>query len=274
MLQRLTHAAISFAIVVVVYQVYVLVAVPFLEPQWSGQAVARSSTYGQHVRVRTTPHKYRQLLSAYFPADHWCLREPPKTFENGRAMVVLDDYHPQDNGQVRVDRMLILFFPQPRVPGSAPPRDAIVLEAPAGAVLQMDKSLRSGPTTGAKMQWGKLPGKIVIRSDMRAPGPRDDFYLVTRDLQITEQMIRTDAEVDLRIGPHQGHGRQLELRLLPSDQGGWIEYRWNRVAGNYPRCGCDRCARKWSGGRARIGIHVPHCSSPWITIGAGRLRAR
>ncbi len=220
MLQRLTHAAISFALVVAVYQVYVAVAVPFLEPQWSGRAVSKSSASGQPVRARAAPHKYRKLLAAYFPADHWSLQKPPKTFENGRAMIVLDDYHPQDNGQVRVDRLVILFFPQRRDLGSAPPRDAIVLEAPAGAVLQMDKSLRSGPTTGAKLQWGKLPGKIVIRSDMRAPGPQDDFYLVTRDLQITEQMIRTDAEVDLRIGPHRGHGRQLELRLLPSDQAG------------------------------------------------------
>ena len=50
MFQRLTHAAISFAIVVVVHQVYVLVVVPFLEPQWNEQALARSSTGGQHGR--------------------------------------------------------------------------------------------------------------------------------------------------------------------------------------------------------------------------------
>jgi hypothetical protein len=220
MLQRLTHAAISFAIVVAVYQVYVLVAVPFLEPQWSGQAVAQSSTPGQHVLAHTAPHKYRELLAAYFPADHWSLREPPKTFENGQTMVVLDDYHPQDNGQVRVDRLVLLFFPHPRVPGSVPPRDAMVLEAPHGAVLQMDKSLRGGPTTGVKMQWGKLPGKIILRSDMRDRGPQDDFYLVTHDLHITEHMIRTDAEVEMRLGPHKGHGRELEIRLLPSEQAG------------------------------------------------------
>ena len=220
MLQRLTHAAISFAIVAVVYQVYVVVAVPFLEPSWSGQAVAHDSMPRQHGRAQAGPHKYRKLLSAYFPADHWSLREPPKTFESGRTMVVLDDYHSRENGQVRVDRLVILFFPRPHVPGSDPPRDAIVLEAPQGAVLQMDKSLRGGPTTGAKMQWADLPGKIVIRSDMRDPGPQDDFHLVTRDLHITEQMIRTDAEVDLRMGPHRGHGRHMELRLLPSDHSG------------------------------------------------------
>jgi|GEM_PF-1423917 len=218
MLQRLTHAAISFALVVAIYQMYVLVAVPFLEPPWCEQAVAHSSTPGQHARAHTAPNKYRHLLAAYFPADHWSLKEPPKTFENGQTMVVLDDYHPQENGQVRIDRLAILFFPRPRIAGGAPPRDAIVLEAPGGAVLQMDKSLRSGPTTGAKMQWAMLPGKINLRSDMRDSGPQDDFYLVTRDLRITEHMIRTDAKVDMRLGPHQGHGRELEIRLLPADQ--------------------------------------------------------
>ena len=32
MLTRLTHAAIAFAMTVVVYQAYVLLAVPFIEP--------------------------------------------------------------------------------------------------------------------------------------------------------------------------------------------------------------------------------------------------
>ncbi len=218
--KRLTHAAIAFAAVVVVYQLYELVAVPLLEPDWHSQALAGQPGSEQGEATRTVAGKYREVLSAYFPADHWSLQQPPKTFESGRVMIVLDDYHPRDNGQVRVDRCAILFFPKPRVRGAPPPRDAIVLEAPHGAVLQMDNSVRSGPVSLGKFQSGRLLGDITIRSDMREPGPKDDLYLSTRDLYMTEYFIRTDAKVDLRIGPHRGQGRVLELRLLPAAPAG------------------------------------------------------
>lgn len=220
MLKRLTHAAIAFVAVVVVYQLYVLAAVPFLEPDWPGRAVIDQSSPERREAAREVVHKYRQVLSAYFPANHWSLRRPPKIFESGRAMVVLDDYHPRDNGRVLVDRCAILFFPQARVRGVAPPRNAIVLESPHGAELQMDSSLRQGPVSIGEWQWAKLLGDIIIRSDMREPGPQDDLRITTRDLYMTEHFIRTDAAVDMRIGPHRGHGREMEINLLPADSAG------------------------------------------------------
>ena len=91
MLKRLTHAAIAFAAVVAVYQIYVLAAVPFLEPDWNSQAVVEQSSSDQPDVPRVAVHKYLELLAAYFPADHWCLQQQPKPFESGRVMVVLDD---------------------------------------------------------------------------------------------------------------------------------------------------------------------------------------
>ena len=63
-------------------------------------------------------------MDCYFPVGHWTLTQPPKTFETGNAMIVLDDYEPGDNGQVRVTKCVILFFPRPRERGEPPPRDA------------------------------------------------------------------------------------------------------------------------------------------------------
>ncbi len=209
MLTRLTHSAIAFAITVVVYQAYVLLAAPFIEPP---AALQVSGTGDQHETPQAT-HKYRELLAAYFPPGHWTLTQPPITAENGQAMIVLDEFNPRDDGQVRVKKCAILFFPQGRVRGEPPPSDAVVLEAPHGAILQMDKSLNRGMASFGKLQWGKLTGQITIRSNMREPGPHDDMLLTTSNVEIQEDLIFTMDRVDMRLGAHRGSGRQLEIRL-------------------------------------------------------------
>ena len=215
MLTRLTHAAIAFAITVVVYQAYVLFAAPLIEPPVVAQASEESDP---QAKPRPT-HKYRKLLSAYFPAGHWTLTQPPITAENGQAMIVIDAFNPRDDGQVRVKKCAILFFPNGRVRGERPPSDTVVLEAPHGAVLQMDKSFRRGMTSFGRLQWGKLMGKITIRSDMREPGPHDDLLLTTHDLYMNENLIRTDNVVEVQFGPHRGSGRDLEIRLDTVERG-------------------------------------------------------
>ncbi len=215
MLTRLTHSAIAFAITVVVYQAYVLFAAPLIEPP----VIARASEEGEPKGPPQATHKYRKLLAAYFPPGHWTLARPPITAENGQAMIVLDEFHPRDDGQVRVNKCALLFFPQGRVRGEAPPTDAVILEAPHGAVLQMDKSLKHGMGGFGKLQWGKLLGQITIHSNMRDPGPHDDLLLTTRDVEIKEGLIYSMDRVDMQLGPHRGSGRHLEIRLKTGERG-------------------------------------------------------
>ena len=215
MLTRLTHSAIAFAITVMVYQAYVLLAAPLIEPP----VVVQIPEGGEQQGPPQATHKYRELLAAYFPPGHWTLIQPPITAENGQAMIVLDEFNPRDDGQVRVKKCAILFFPQGRVRGEPPPRDAVVLEAPHGAVLQMDKSLKRGMGGFGKLQWGKLTGQITIRSDMRDPGPQDDLLLTTRDVEIKAGLIYSMDSVDMRLGPHRGSGRHLEIRLVTVERG-------------------------------------------------------
>ena len=217
MLTRLTHAAIAFAVTAVVYQVYVLAVVPFVEPSLVTETTEEETTEQQREEARQVLHRDRELFAAYFPADHWTLTTPPKTFEINSSMIVLDDYQPNDKGQLRVNRCVILFFPKQRVRGEPAPRDAIVLEAPHGAVLQMDEGFRLGMGGIGKFQWGKLLGDILVRSDMREPGPQDDLILKTRDLYMDPDMIRTDAVVEMQLGSHHGRGRQLEVLLVAAE---------------------------------------------------------
>jgi len=216
MLLRLTHAAIAFAVTVVFYQAYVLLAVPLLEPAID---VVNSAEEKVADHPREVPHRYRDLLATYFPPGHWTLTDPPKTFEDGKVMILLDNYRSSDDGQLRINKCALIFFPNSYVSGEAAPRDAVVLEAPHGAVLQLDEGFRPGLGGIGRVQWGKLLGEITVRSDMHEPGPQDDLMLTTRDLDLREDLIRTEAEVNMRLGPHQGHGRVMEIRMVDVEGG-------------------------------------------------------
>lgn len=218
MLTRLTHSAIAFAVTVVVYQVYVLVAAPLIDPPVAARP-QQQLTAEEREAAREATHKYRELLAAYFPPGHWTLTQPPITAENNKAMLVLDEFTPRDDGQIRVRKCAMLFFPTGRVRGEAPPSDAVILEAPQGAVLQMDKSYRSNAGGFGKLQRGRLMGQITVRSDMREPGPADDLRLVTRDVELREDLIVTNDHVEMQLGPHRGSGRQLEIRLIAVERG-------------------------------------------------------
>ena len=221
MLTRLTHAAIAFALTAVVYQAYVLIAAPLIDPPRVVQPYENLTPEQRDARRQPT-HKHRKLLAAYFPPQHWTLSKPPITIESGKAMIVLDEsdnYQPGDDGQLRVRRCVMLFFPRGRVQGDLPPTDTVILEAPHGAVLQMDQGNSRSFTSIGSLQWAKLTGQITIRSDMRQPGPEDDLLLTTRDLYMNEDLIRTDDDVDMRLGPHHGRGRELEIRLVEVERG-------------------------------------------------------
>ncbi len=229
MLTRLTHSAIAFAITVVVYQAYVLLAAPLIEPSAGSQQAARMSSNGNPGEPLPATHKHRELLAAYFPPGHWSLTKPPITAEVGQMMLVIDEISQRsgvdqaahvrpDDGKLRVKKCAILFFPTGRVTGDPPPLDAVVLEAPQGAVLQMEESYQGGVSSLGHIQSGRLLGDITVRSDMREAGPHDDLHLRTKNIEIQEDLIYTMEQVQMQLGPHRGLGRHLEIRLVAEER--------------------------------------------------------
>lgn len=210
MLSRLTHAAFAFAVTAFAYQAYVVGVAPFIEPARADEATdARVS-----LPEPSSLHKHRDLLAAYFPPEHWSLQEAPMTIESGHAMIVVDDYRQSNDGKLRIGQCVMIYFPQGRKLGAAPPRNAIVLEAPHGAVLQMDSAGSSG---FGKIQWGELQGRVRIYSDMNQAGPGDDLHIVTSALRLNESGLNTREAVELQLGQHRGRGRGLEIRRASSD---------------------------------------------------------
>jgi lipopolysaccharide export system protein LptA len=212
MLARIARSAITLATLVVVYQVYVLTVARVVEPP----AVAKS---GKTITKETRDvsydaiGRYQALLAAYFPQGHWALVSPPKVIRLDKLMLVLKDYRRHDDGSVDLDQCAVLILPDEWEFGAPSPRETVILEAPGGAHLQFDEDFQPTRGKAGRIVEGRFPGEIVIRSDMKLPGPDDDLMIVTRDLSMNDHLIRSDAEVRARIGANKGGGRGLQIRL-------------------------------------------------------------
>jgi hypothetical protein len=219
---RLMHAALAFAVTVAAYQAYVLVVAPFVEPASAAAAAMEPMTAMDLSKAPAALERYRPLLRAYFPRDHWSNAASPIIVENSQAMLVLDTvqkYEQNSAGELRVPRLAVIFFPTGYDRSGNPPRNAIVLEPSGGATLQMDQQLGEGQSIGAmgRMQYGQLLGAVTLRSDMKEQGPQDDLLIETRDLYMNEELIRTTEAVTLRLGPHHGRGRELVINFVKTE---------------------------------------------------------
>lgn len=219
MIKRLTHAAIAFAVTAAVYQGYVVAVAPFVEPAWRADALPVDESAAEVVTGDDALHRYRELLQAYFPPEHWCFRRPPKALDNGQVLIVFDEYTQTESGELRVPLCAVVFFPRARDRSGGAPRDAIILESSGGAVLQMESQVDKAVNTFGKMQHGTLVGDVTIRSDMREPGPHDDLLLKTRELYMNEDRIHTPETVDMKLGEHHGFGRELEISFMKTEGG-------------------------------------------------------
>ncbi|MAT71953.1 MAG: hypothetical protein CMJ58_20815 [Planctomycetaceae bacterium] len=218
MFQRLIRAVVAFVVTAAMYQGYVLAVAPIVDPPPAvrpdnSHADADVLTGGQDMAA-----KYQQQLAGYFPAGHWSSQAAPWVLENGQTMIVLSDFKRQD-AQIIARRCAMLLFPSGRNPGGQPARDVIIMEPSGGAVLE-GQNAGDGPAVGfGKLERAWLNGTVTIRSDMREAGPADDLLLTTREIYINRDLIRTDERVEMRLGPHFGAGRGLEIRLLEQKGG-------------------------------------------------------
>lgn len=214
MRHRIFRSAIGLAAVLVAYSAYALVAVPLIEPA-ARQKAGGAASPGQVAMARAGNARYAKLFERYFPPDHWA-HDNPKVLESGQAMLLLKDYRSLGGGRMELIPCVVLIFPEEKDPQNAG-RGAIILDAPQGAVLQFDKDFDLAQARLGKLRHGKLVGPITVHSDMREPGPEDDLRIVTRDVQMTQSRVWTDAHVEFRLGASRGQGEQMEIRLLPGD---------------------------------------------------------
>ncbi|MEN6459359.1 MAG: hypothetical protein ABFC63_10565 [Thermoguttaceae bacterium] len=217
---RFRRIAASFAIVVVAYWVYALAVVPWIEPPADlaiGRAVAQTdgTTKDDPPEPPDDPIRPQMdWIKKLFRADAWESKKPT-ILESNRAKLIFESYRNHPDGRIELHPCTVVFpYDGPAEDEDQRIRQSIVLEAPGGALLQFDPPLDLARPKFGRLVGGRLVGPITIRSDWKLPGPEDDLLIVTRDVELLDQIVHTPHIVDFRWGPHFGRGRDMMITLL------------------------------------------------------------
>ncbi len=209
MTSRTIQIGASFAIVLVAYSAYALLAVPLIETQIKIAGKAGGSGGG-----KTGPKPIPPLdFSVLFKPDAWELHDAKTITSNDRVYLIWKAYTTKPDNWLELNPLTIVFVPDETAPDSL--RHAMVMEVPAGANLRFDRplDLKRGGGLGRLIE-GQLRGEVTIRSRGKRPDHQDDLFARTHDVALTEQRITTPNQVDFSYGPSWGRGRQLEIKLL------------------------------------------------------------
>ena len=201
----------------VAYWVYALAAVPLIEPSID-LASSPQPNESELAEAAARPNRRLEELQGLFAPGSWEL-ENPKILESEQFMLILRDYANLGEGKVELRPCTMVFLPHAaQAAPSERNRQAVVLQAPEGAVLQFDQPLDLRRAKVGRLVSGGLRGQITIYSDGKSPGPDDDLVAVTRDVTLTEARLFTPNSVEFRMGPNYGRGSEMQIRFLPGER--------------------------------------------------------
>ena len=210
MIQRLTRIVSSFVVVLAMYWVYALAAVPFIEPTVAVSVVVKDDKDDKDLLDR----KEARPFDKWFAEGEW-ERTSPKVLETAQGMLLVKNYQVLGEGRVQINPCTMIFVPEGNADNEEERmRRAIILRSPQGALLRFDTfDLKLGKV--GKLIAGTLVGPVTIRSDQREVGPQDDLLIQTRDVDLTERELWTSRPVQFQIGPNYGQGRGMHIDMAP-----------------------------------------------------------
>ena len=239
---RVTRIAGSFAIVVIAYWAYALLAVPWIEPpvdlhQQPGRSPTRSADAGEKL-VDVQIEAARRALSPgrLGTEESQDPRKRPAPSCSSR------DYRNFADGRVEIHPCTIVFAYEgpaerrgPTPPPVDHPRSPRRRRAPVRPA--------AGPQPGQDRPAGGRATQRQSHHPQRLEGARPRRRPADRhasDIQLTEQTISTPSPVDFRWGPHFGRGRDMVIKLLagqpqPGAEGVGPEHRRHRILRAPPR---------------------------------------
>ncbi len=209
---RAVKLAVSFAVLVAAYWLYALLAVPLIEPSVPPPRAMAQSAGGE---PREDPRL--EELRILFSADAWELRSP-KIIESDQAKLLMQEPRSLGDRKLQLRPCTIVFLPDKAgLSHHERVRQAVVLQAPEGAILEFDQPLNLRRMEMGRLVGGELTGPVTIRSQGQSLGPEDDLLIVTRNVQISEKEISAVGRVEFRWGPHFGSGQHLVMKLAPAN---------------------------------------------------------
>lgn len=183
------------------YVLYVWLIVPLIEPP----VVRRRPNDGLPAPARRTTID----LAPYFPAEAW-ERGRPKILETAYGMLLFGDYQPHPDGTLELEPVTLLYFPQHDSNSSPVP---LIVQAPGGAVLESDRPINLARGELGRPLAGRLRGTVTIRRPRSHPDRQDELLITARNVQLARHRLWTPNEVEFRLGPHRGRGKDLRIYL-------------------------------------------------------------
>ena len=232
-MSRVSRIAGSFAIMMVAYWAYALLAVPWIEPSAKERRSEEISQEKRNLASQLTKVQLEQVRKHFPPGRMEALGlQQPVILESDRAKLLFQTYESRSDGTVRISPCVIVFeYDGPAKDQAERDRQAVILEAPGGARLQFDPPLDINRAKIGRLVQGQLDGPVTIRSDWKQPGPADDLLIQTQDLQLTERTVYTPHPVEFRWGPNFGRGQGMVMKLLPGKPRPGMESTGTNIGG-------------------------------------------
>lgn len=205
---RIIRTLVSLGVVLATYLVYAAAAVPLIEPR-----VKLPAARDQREPPAQRPRERGPVspdFAAWFEPGSWELDEP-MVFRTPTGILLLEDYERQPDGTVKITPCTMVLVADD-ADDAQRRRRAIILRADEGATLRFN-DFNVGRASIGRLAGGTIQGEVRIRSDQQSPGPEDDLFMSTHDVQVNEQQIWTHQRVWFHFGPHNGSARGLRVEL-------------------------------------------------------------
>jgi lipopolysaccharide export system protein LptA len=208
MLARIKRTAATFAIVLVAFSAYRLLAVPLIEPKVEKK------------RLPSVPRQEREQdrlggYARFFPPGSWELNDP-MVLESDTSKLLLKEYTVLPDGRLQITPCTVIGFPDGDAEDPASNRRVIIAQIPQGGVLQFDSPVDLNRGKIGTLVGAVFSGPVTIRSAATRPDGSDSLYVATHDVQLVDNLVTTASEVDFQYGPSTGHGRAMRIQLLPA----------------------------------------------------------
>jgi lipopolysaccharide export system protein LptA len=214
MFARIKRTAATFAVVLVVFSAYRLLAVPLIEPKVEKKRLA-SVTPEERESIKQKQQDRLGGYARYFPPGSWELNDP-MVLESDTSKLLLKEYTVLTDGRLQITPCTVIGFPDGDAEDPASNRRVIIAQIPQGGVLQFDSPVDLNRGKIGRLVGAVFSGPVTIRSAATRPDGSDSLYVATHDVQLVDNLVTTDKEVDFQYGPSTGHGRAMRMQLLPA----------------------------------------------------------
>jgi hypothetical protein len=192
------------------YAIYQLLLVPFLEPPRSKQPATKWDT-------AAIPQK-ANWWESHFPDGAW-QRTSPRIVKTDNAILLFQSRE-EKSAKCWSFKPLTIIIPQRN---SGLSTSAIIIQNPSGAEIEF-KSPVEWSKELPPIERGRLLGEISIDSQADPRQKKERLNIVARDLIIDRRTISTLQPIQMTLGNSRVHGRDLTIQLdkdiLTSDQPG------------------------------------------------------